>query len=134
MTPPFSDSLEGHKATPTDVISGQQTPSSNKSDRFWDEALNSLNDEDKAGLNLQHTKMNVLDDLLHTVEQKKDICTKKQWRYKKSNGEVVIIRDLLDKVLSWVKKFKEIGDVIVQFDTLHAALPWAGVRFLLQVC
>ncbi|KAF8417291.1 hypothetical protein EV426DRAFT_711742 [Tirmania nivea] len=33
-----------------------------------------------------------------------------------------------------VNRFKEIGDIIVQFDPGHAALPWAGFRFLLKIC
>ena len=37
------------------------------------------------------------------------------------------------KILQWVSKFKQIGDIIIQFDPLHSALPWAGFRFLLQV-
>lgn len=32
-----------------------------------------------------------------------------------------------------MSKFKEIGDIIVQYDPGHAALPWAGFRFLLMV-
>jgi hypothetical protein len=38
------------------------------------------------------------------------------------------------KVLGWVNRFKEIGDIIVQFDPVHPALPWEGFRFLLQLC
>ena len=37
------------------------------------------------------------------------------------------------KILQWVYKFKQIGDIIIQFDPKHSALPWAGFRFLLQV-
>lgn len=33
----------------------------------------------------------------------------------------------------WVNKFKEVVDVAIQYDPVHAALPWAAVRFLLQV-
>jgi hypothetical protein len=39
----------------------------------------------------------------------------------------------LAKVAKWADRFKEIGDIAVQYDPAHAALPWAGVRFLLQV-
>jgi len=35
--------------------------------------------------------------------------------------------------VEWVKKFRDVGDVVVQYDPTHAALPWAGVRLLLQV-
>ena len=32
-----------------------------------------------------------------------------------------------------MKKFVEVGDSVVQYDTAHAALTWAAVRFILQV-
>lgn len=32
-----------------------------------------------------------------------------------------------------MEKFKGVGDVAVQYDPGHAALPWAAIRFLLQV-
>ena len=40
---------------------------------------------------------------------------------------------MLEKIIRWVDTFKQIGDVAVQYDPAHAALPWAGIRFLLQV-
>jgi hypothetical protein len=36
--------------------------------------------------------------------------------------------------IQWVEKFKQIGDIAVHSDQAHATLPWAGIRFLLQVC
>ena len=47
-------------------------------------------------------------------------------------GEELVLRDVGMKILHWVDKFKQTGDV-VQFDPTHAALPWAGFRFILQV-
>ena len=49
------------------------------------------------------------------------------------NGESFFVRDVLEKVSRWVKKFVEVGDVAVQYDPGHAALPWAAVRVVLQV-
>ena len=51
----------------------------------------------------------------------------------KFREEEIVLRDIGMKILRWVDKFKQIGDIIVQFDPVHAALPWAGFRFLLQV-
>jgi hypothetical protein len=45
----------------------------------------------------------------------------------------IILRDVAEKIVFWLDKFKEVGDVAVNFDPVHAALPWAGVRLLLQV-
>jgi Zn-dependent M32 family carboxypeptidase len=39
----------------------------------------------------------------------------------------------IQKLLNCMDRFKEIGDIVVQFDPVHAALPWAGVRLLLKV-
>jgi ankyrin repeat domain-containing protein 50 len=36
-------------------------------------------------------------------------------------------------MILWLNKFKDIGDIAVSFDPIHASLPWAGVRLLLQV-
>jgi len=41
--------------------------------------------------------------------------------------------DLFSKIVKWIDIFKQVGDAAVQYDPVHAALPWAGVRFLLQV-
>ena len=56
----------------------------------------------------------------------------KLWKIKFREEEVVL-RDVGMKILRWVDTFKQIGDVIVQFDPVHAALPWAGFRLILQV-
>lgn len=45
----------------------------------------------------------------------------------------MIVRDVLGKMVKWIDHFKKISDIAIQYDPVHAALPWAGVRFLLQV-
>jgi hypothetical protein len=52
----------------------------------------------------------------------------------KFRGKEIIVRDVADKILVWIEKFKKIGDIAVQHDSGLAALPWAAVRFVLQVC
>ena len=32
------------------------------------------------------------------------------------------------KPVSWIAKFTEVVDIAVQYDPVHAALPWAGIR------
>ena len=101
---------------------------------LWDQALITLGKDDKAAIQIQNIdKLSVLNDVLAVVNEKRRMCMQRRLRYRKSNGEVVILRDILDKVVVWVQKFKEIGDIAVQYDPAHAALPWAGVWFLLQV-
>ena len=48
-------------------------------------------------------------------------------------GEDIVLRDVGMKTLQWVDRFKEIGDIAIQYDPGHAALPWILFRFFLQV-
>ena len=98
-----------------------------------------LCDEDKRHIiDFDHSdkldKLAVLDDIRKAVQEKRELCTQKCWTlYKKSNGETVKLRDQIEKVVVWVDKFKTIGDSVIAYDPAHAALPWAAVRFFLQV-
>lgn len=95
--------------------------------------MEALEDDDKLNVDFKRAdKLDILKDILVAVDQKKRICLEKRWKYKKGNKQI-IIRDQLEKVAEWVNKFKQIGDSATQYDPVHAALPWAGVRFLLQV-
>lgn len=51
----------------------------------------------------------------------------------KVNGENLFVRDVLQKVARWIKRFIEVGDTAIQYDPGHAALPWALLRLVLQV-
>ncbi|KAL9634405.1 MAG: hypothetical protein Q9164_004107 [Protoblastenia rupestris] len=41
---------------------------------------------------------------------------------------------MFGKIAKWIQKFISVGDVAMQYDPTHAALPWAAVRFVLQAC
>ncbi|MCJ1352386.1 MAG: hypothetical protein MMC33_002370, partial [Icmadophila ericetorum] len=100
---------------------------------LWGKAMVMLSDEDKQNINFnREDKLAILRDLLTVVNKKKQVCMEKRWKYKKGNQEV-IIRDQLEKVVVWVHKFKEVGDAAVQYDTGYASVPWAAVRFILQL-
>jgi len=43
-----------------------------------------------------------------------------------------MLSDIYAKITKWVKNFVEVGDIAVQYDPVHAALPWAAVRLILQ--
>ncbi|KAF6225376.1 hypothetical protein HO173_012760 [Letharia columbiana] len=62
-------------------------------------------------------------------------CIKKRWQFSRRgrNGENIFLRDIFNKMVIWINMFKQIGDTVVQYGPGHAALPWAGVRFILQV-
>lgn len=100
---------------------------------MWEKAVAALSDRDKQDVDFNCTdKLAILADVLTAVDHKKQLCIEKRWKYRKGSREI-IIRDQLEKVAVWVKKFIEVGDAAAQYDPGHASLPWAGVRFLLQV-
>lgn len=37
-----------------------------------------------------------------------------------------------DRLVGWIMKFKELGDIAIQYDPVHTAVPWAGVRLILH--
>ncbi|KAF8865087.1 hypothetical protein BDZ45DRAFT_580955, partial [Acephala macrosclerotiorum] len=105
------------------------------SSQRWTKALESLSENDKiqlsVGSNLDYLR--TLNDVLNIAVEKKQLCIKKAWKFKRRDGKIVIVRDLFEKLVVWVQKFKEVGDVAVSYDPGHAALPWAAVRFLLTI-
>lgn len=101
---------------------------------LWAKAVEALDDEEKRYVDFdREDKLAILRDVLRAVDEKKRTCLENRLKYTKGNKEI-IIRDQLEKVVEWVNKFKEVGDTAVQYDPGHAALPWAAVRFFLQVC
>lgn len=106
-----------------------------KSEDLWVSALERLGKEDRQQVAFDgQNRINVLSDLQSLTETARDECIEKRWRFRRpDNGETIILRDLFSKIVSWINLFKQIGDNAVQYDPQHAALPWAGIRFVLQV-
>ncbi|KAH6670150.1 hypothetical protein B0J14DRAFT_517196 [Halenospora varia] len=101
---------------------------------LWATAAAQMSDEDRNNINFScPDKLNILSDLLQVTEKSRQECIKKRWRYTRKSGETVIFVDLFGKIVKWIDLFKQVGDTAIQYDPVHAALPWAGVRFLLQI-
>lgn len=121
-------------ALPTRILPVRIAGAVTRAESLWDEAFQSLSEEDRQLLEpLKADKLAALDKALHAVEEKRQKCLEQRWTFKKPNGERVILRDLCEKVIVWIDKFKQVGDAAVQYDPGHASLPWAGIRFILQV-
>ncbi|KAI3318438.1 ankyrin repeat-containing domain protein [Xylariaceae sp. AK1471] len=107
-----------------------QTPDSS----YWQKAYDSLSADLQANFQLSRTgKRDVLRAVLQTAEEKREICLRKRWRVTLPKGQVVIVRDVVEKITRWIQNFVAVGDVAVQYNTASATLPWAAVRFLLLV-
>jgi hypothetical protein len=68
----------------------------------------------------------------NAAQEKQKLCEDKRWTF--TFGEhIVRLRDEADKVLLWLDRFKQVGDIVANADPIHVGLPWAGIRLLLQV-
>ena len=103
---------------------------------LWSRAINSdeLSSQERErlagigfGVDCQKMASDIRSLMVGILNEKKGL-----WKIK-LRGEEVVLRDVGMKILRWVDKFKQIGD-IVQYGPGHAAIPWAGFRSLLQVC
>ena len=100
---------------------------------IWQRALEALPDDDKAVITQCRADSRLdLRTLQAALEVRREECENRSLRFEFHSRQVVL-RDVTDKIISWINKFKEIGDIAVNYDPVHAALPWAGLRFLLQV-
>ena len=100
---------------------------------LWTKAVESLNEDDQLRFNFsQDDKRAALESLLQTVDVQKDDNVKAQLVIRRINGKPIVLREIFAKIVTYITKFKEVGDVIVQYDPGHAALPWAAVRVILQ--
>ena len=101
---------------------------------LWGLALERLSKDDKDALSqiTLDSKLDVLQHLHTAAIKKRTECEDRRWKFE-LNGQQIILRDIAQRIIVWVDKFKQIGDVAVNFDPVHASLPWAGIRFLLEV-
>jgi hypothetical protein len=69
---------------------------------------------------------------LAAAKEKQRHCLEKRWRVTFA-GREFILKEEADRVIRWLNRVKEVGDVVVNVDPMHAGLPWAGIRLLLEV-
>ena len=100
---------------------------------LWEKALASLADKDKLLVDPQKNldKRTFLLDLTSVIEDKRQKCVDRGWKLHRRGG-TVSVRELFGKMVAWINKFKGVGDIAMQYDPLHAALPWAAVRLVLE--
>jgi hypothetical protein len=67
-------------------------------------------------------------DITNSIKEQRE---GKEWKIP-FRKDVIVMDDIAMKTLRWVHKFREIGDIIMQYDPQYAALPWAAFRFLLK--
>jgi hypothetical protein len=125
--------------SPTTSVPPSQQPTSNPSfsHNLLDDALKQLSHRDRATLQ-DHILPNssdvnlALEQALAAAQEKQSHCLEKRWRVTFA-GREFILKEEADKVICWLNRVKQVGDVVVNVDPVHAGLPWAGIRLLLEV-
>ena len=75
-----------------------------------------------------------LRDIEKLVIQARDNAQDKRLTVKTKSKKIFVVRDAFAKVAKWIERFIQVGDIAMQYDAGHAALPWAAVRFILKAC
>jgi hypothetical protein len=105
----------------------------NSTTSLWDTANAQLDGETQIILAKVNTGNGcVVDEVLTEAVTQQRALAAKRWKAT-IGGKEVILRDVLGKIVRWIDHFKAAGDIAVQFNSGAASLPWAAVRFLLQV-
>ncbi|KAJ4181013.1 hypothetical protein NW755_011305 [Fusarium falciforme] len=96
-----------------------------------------LSEDDKAWINgnskqFLHSSGPGVRGIIDLVDQKRQQCEARRWTTVYLFNTIINLSDLASNAITWLNKFKEVGDIIVQYDPGHAALPWAATRFILQ--
>ncbi|KAF3264142.1 hypothetical protein TWF217_003297 [Orbilia oligospora] len=102
----------------------------------WAEAINKLPKDERellvpGGQSIDSGEV-IVNNFISEIEGLRDKQKSQEWKIEIGERKI-ILRDISEKIIVWLKTFKEVGDIAVQYDPVHAALPWAGVRFMLQM-
>lgn len=136
--------LQSNKSVPPSrpaaaTASSNTANQSNALPKLWAEALRTLQPAHQEAIqgilsssSSSRLPPDMIDCLCDLTKQKRAECKERRWKLE-YNGLQVILRDVAEKVTAWLNNFKEVGDVVVNYDPAHLASPWAGVRFLFQV-
>ncbi|EAQ91927.1 hypothetical protein CHGG_00162 [Chaetomium globosum CBS 148.51] len=116
------------------ALSNATATTPDSSDKSWQMALDRLDPDLKTALIAVGTrKVDIVSAVLRAAEARRQLCIRKQWRFTAPNGKIIVVRDVIERVVGWIDRYKSVGDVASQYDQVHAALPWAAFRFLLRV-
>jgi hypothetical protein len=100
-------------------------------------ALEQLEDKDRATVE-EHMPLvgtnadTAITDALEAAKKKQKECIGNGWHCN-IGGHAVRLRDVADKVVKLVDLLTPIGDAAASLDPIHAGLPWAGVKVLIEV-
>ncbi|CAZ82856.1 unnamed protein product [Tuber melanosporum] len=100
---------------------------------LWDTAYRALPQEEREAFPESSGHRNsALEDARADAETYRSVCYERRSKFN-WKAKDLLLHDVVSRIITWIDKFKTIGDIVSQYDPAHAVLPWVGFRFLLQV-
>ena len=101
----------------TNGASSTDNPAQDASVRdIWSLALEKLSLEDREAIPQikSDSKLDILRHLHTAAEKKRNVCGGQRWKFE-LRGRQIILRDVAEKIIVGIDKFKQIGDIAVSF-------------------
>lgn len=96
---------------------------------LWTEAVDAMNSKYHLTIDPAHLdRLTVLKEIETDAGKSKEFREGRLFKFTNHKGKEVLLGDVVDGIVTWVSKSVTIGDTIVQYDPVHAALLWAAVR------
>ena len=102
---------------------------------LWIQARRFLKDEEISLLDSAGGGADVstgLNGLLQLAAEKRRLSEEKAWKLH-FGGRRIVIKDVANKIVSWLDSFKEVGDIVAQADPIHIGVPWSIISIVLSV-
>ena len=137
--PPSAGQVTANPPNPCILIPPSQpaTTKPSSSDNIFEIVRKRLSDNDWAILeNFIPLTSGDIDSALKqavaAAKEKQRCCLEERWKIALA-GKEFILKEKANKIVRWLNRFKDVGDVAAAADPVHAGLPWAGIRLLLEV-
>jgi hypothetical protein len=100
---------------------------------YWQEALKMLPAADQEILSTwTGSQIDLLWHIAVATEKARSRAAEKDSKIH-LGSRTVCLRDVADSIIKWINHFKTLVDLVMQYDPGHAAIPWVGFRFILQL-
>jgi hypothetical protein len=99
----------------------------------YDIALEKLSVDERAQVDSDMASSCNIYSVLDAASKAKAERDENKWRYTKSNGEVIILRERFDKIIEGFTKYADCISIAIQHQPEVTSLVWAAARFLIQV-
>ena len=110
------------KIMATPVSSSAQTLTAS----LWEKVFSKLDETLQSSLCQTRTnKRDILEAVQRIAEDKRDASIQKRWKFKSPNGEIIILRDVLEKITKWIIRFKGNLSISWIFEVSRSRLPWS---------